>query len=58
MDRFERYQAEALVYRNMPVESLMGIVCHTDGVKKRLDGLLSERNIRLRVVTKPSWYFG
>ena len=57
MDRVERYQAEALVHLHMPVQSLTGIVCYDDAAKKGLDALLAERDMRLRVVAKPSWYF-
>jgi ssDNA thymidine ADP-ribosyltransferase, DarT len=57
MERFERYQAEALVHQQMPVESLMGIVCYNATVKKGLDALVTERDMRLRIVAKPSWYF-
>ena len=57
MDRFERYQAEALVHQHMPVESLMGIACYNATVKKGLDALLTESDMRLRIVAKPSWYF-
>jgi hypothetical protein len=57
MDRFERYQAEALVHQHMPVESLMGIVCYNATVKTGLDALLTGSNMRLRIVVKPGWYF-
>jgi hypothetical protein len=57
LGRFERYQAEALVHQHMPVASLMGIVCYDATVKKGLDALLTERDMRLRVVVKPAWYF-
>jgi hypothetical protein len=40
----------------MPVESLIGIVCYDGTVKKGLDALLTERDMRLGIV-KPSWYF-
>jgi hypothetical protein len=56
VDKFERYQAEALVHQHMPVESLIGIVCYDGTVKKGLDALLTERDMRLGIV-KPSWYF-
>ncbi|MGH2542774.1 MAG: type II toxin-antitoxin system toxin DNA ADP-ribosyl transferase DarT [Ardenticatenaceae bacterium] len=57
MERFERYQAEALIHQHMPVESLTGIVCFNATVKKGLDALLTESDMRIRIVAKPSWYF-
>ena len=57
MDRFERYQAEALVHRHMPVESLLGIVCYDAVVKRGLDALVADCDIGLKIVAKPGWYF-
>ena len=56
MGKLERYQAEALVHRHMPVGSLLGIVCYNDGVRERLDGLAKGRNMGLKFVVKPNWY--
>ena len=35
-EKLERYQAEALVYNNIPVEAFIGIVCYTDTVELSL----------------------
>jgi hypothetical protein len=32
-DKFEKYQAEALVHRHVPVEALLGIVCYNESAK-------------------------
>jgi hypothetical protein len=34
--KFERYQAEALVHRHLPVTGLSGIVCHGEGQQTML----------------------
>lgn len=52
-----RYQAEALVHRHVPLEALLGIGCHDDAVKARLEALLAARGKNLTVKTTPSWYF-
>ena len=57
LERFELYQAEALVHRHMPVNSLKGIVCHYKAVKDDLDKSLDKADPQLKVVVKPSWYF-
>lgn len=57
VDRFERYQAEALVHQHMPADSLLGIVCYYAATKRGLDALVAESNMQLRIVVKPSWYF-
>jgi hypothetical protein len=56
-EKFERYQAEALVHKHMPVDSLLGIVCYNKAVKERFCRLLENRDMKLDIVTKPGWYF-
>jgi len=36
-EKVERYQAEALVHRCLPLETLLGIVCYTDTMKDFLN---------------------
>lgn len=55
--KFERYQAEALVYRHCPISALVGIICHTEAVKVELDKLITERRLQLPVHARPEWYF-
>ena len=55
--KFERYQAEALVYRHLPLAGLSGIICHGDAQKTLLQGEVEKRRKTLRVTVKPSCYF-
>lgn len=55
--KMERYQAEALVHRHLPIEGLMGIICYTDVVKKRIEQEIQRRNLNLPVYTRTGWYF-
>ena len=55
--KFERYQAEALAHRHLPVAGLLGIVCHTDVVKQGIEQAIQARNLKLPVFTRPGWYF-
>lgn len=55
--KFERYQAEALVYNHCPVTALIGIVCYTDEVRTNLEGHLSQRNLNVPVYARSGWYF-
>jgi hypothetical protein len=56
LGKVERYQAEALVYKSMPVEALLGILCYNDAVRASLDKIIGGRGIDLRAVTRPGWY--
>ena len=53
----ERYQAEALVHKHLPVDTLSGLVCYNDEVFKILTAALAKRNQTMKVVKKPDWYF-
>jgi ssDNA thymidine ADP-ribosyltransferase, DarT len=55
--KFERYQAEALVFKHCPISALLGIICYTDTVKLQLDNWLAQRQLQLPVHTRTDWYF-
>lgn len=52
-----RYQAEALVFRHVPLDALLGLVCYTDVVKTELQAVLDDAGVSLRVDVLPKWYF-
>jgi ssDNA thymidine ADP-ribosyltransferase, DarT len=56
-EQIERYQAEALVYRHLPVTGLTAIVCYTEQVKRDLEQLVAARGLNLAVQALPHWYF-
>jgi len=55
--KFERYQAEALVHRHLPIGGLLGIVCYTDDLKRAIGQKVQERNLSLSVHARTGWYF-
>ncbi len=55
--KFERYQAEALVHRHLPVAALSGIICHGDEQKTFLQAEVEKRRQTLQVAVKPNCYF-
>lgn len=55
--KFERYQAEVLIYQHGPVSSLMGIICYTDEVKSQIEHQLQHYGLELAVYVRPGWYF-
>jgi len=55
--KFERYQAEALIYQHLPLKMLHGMVCYTDTMKLQLEGWLTQRNLAIPVHTREGWYF-
>lgn len=55
--KMERYQAEALIHRHLPVEGLLGLVCYTEAVKNHLDREIQARNLHLKAYARSGWYF-
>lgn len=56
-EQIERYQAEALVHRHVPIAGLIGIICYTRAVKDDLDVQIQAHGLRLDVRVMPQWYF-
>ena len=52
-----RYQAEALVHEHVPLNALLGIVCHNEEVKQRIEAMLQARGQNITVKTLTKWYF-
>ncbi|MCX8157081.1 MAG: DUF4433 domain-containing protein [Verrucomicrobiae bacterium] len=53
----ERYQAEALIYRHLPIAGLLGAVCFNAAAQARLQNELAALNLSLRVEARPDLYF-
>ena len=53
----ERYQAEALAHRHVPVNALLGAVCYTDSVRNRLQDTCKSKELNIRLEVCPGWYF-
>ena len=57
-EKKERYQAEALIHKLLPVEQLMAIGCCSDDVKLQIDAELQMRQIQhITVKIRPKWFF-
>lgn len=56
-EKVERYQAEALVYRHVPVSALLCMACYGPQPLARLRGRQAGAGVSLNTVEKPDWYF-
>lgn len=56
VDRFDRYQAEALVHRHMPVGALLGIACYTEAVRREVEAQALHTGLDVKVVMRQEWY--
>jgi hypothetical protein len=55
--KFERYQAEALVHRHLPVAALNGIVCYGPAQQAHLEQLATGLRLNITIASRPNWYF-
>jgi len=53
----ERYQAEALVWKWVPLSAIMGVSCYTNTVKTWSDEQLAARGLTLKTTVQANWYF-
>jgi hypothetical protein len=53
----ERYQAEALLWKHVPLPALRSVSCYTSAVEQDLRGEVERRGLELTVAKQPTWYF-
>lgn len=55
--KVERYQAEALVHHHLPVDGLIGVICHNEELRGTIGQQIAARGLTLDVRALPRWYF-
>lgn len=55
-DKAERYQAEVLVHRGLPVTALLAIITHDSPTAERLRHDVAAASCAVRVEVRPAWY--
>jgi ssDNA thymidine ADP-ribosyltransferase, DarT len=55
-EKFEKYQAEALIHRHLAVTALAGIGCYGPLELERLREMLRDAGIAVKVGAAPDWY--
>jgi hypothetical protein len=53
----ERYQAEALIWQHVPLDSLQGVCCYSRTVERQVRTEIEGRALEFKVGTQSSWYF-
>jgi len=56
-ERFERYQAEGLIHRHLPVTGLLGITCQNHSVCEKLRTEAESRHLGIQIIVRSDWYF-
>jgi ssDNA thymidine ADP-ribosyltransferase, DarT len=53
----ERYQAEALIWKHVPLSALQGVCCYTSTVEQQIKNEIERRDLTFKVAARQSWYF-
>lgn len=56
-EKIERYQAEALIPKKLPVEGLLGVVCYTESTQQTVQKCADSLRVTLKVICRPDWFF-
>jgi len=54
--KFERYQAEALIYKHLPIAAVQGVVCYGNQQQEEVQEQCDNFNLDTKVLSKPRWY--
>jgi hypothetical protein len=57
IDKTSRYQAEALVHDQMPINKLLHVACYDDSQRLLVENLVKQRSLALKIITNKGWYF-
>lgn len=52
----ERYQAEALIWRHVPLEAVLGICCYDELASAAAQSHADQRNLKIQIRAQPNWY--
>ena len=56
LEKVERYQAEALIYRHLPVEQITAIVCTSEPERGRIGAVVRNSGQQIDVVCRNHWF--
>jgi ssDNA thymidine ADP-ribosyltransferase, DarT len=56
LERFEKYQAEALLYKHVPLTAILGAVCYDAVATSALKADIKAMGLSLNVIAQPKWY--
>jgi hypothetical protein len=53
----ERYQAEALIWKHLPLDALLGVCCYNKAASAWIQSETARRQLQIQINTQPGWYF-
>lgn len=56
LDRFEKYQAEALIHKHVPLTALKGVVCYNESIRADMQKAVGVSGATVKIIAQPNWY--
>ena len=56
LEKFEKYQAEALIYQHVPVSALDGIVCYSPQTRDHVQQIATYYGAAVQIIAQRSWF--
>lgn len=56
-DKLERYMAETLAHKHVPLEALHGVVCYSEARKQEVEEIARTLGISIQAYVQRGWYF-
>ena len=53
----ERYQAEALIWKHLPIHALLGVCCYNQAANSWIQSETAGRKLEIETRMQPGWYF-
>jgi hypothetical protein len=53
----ERYQAEALIWKHLPINAVLGVCCYNQAANSWIQSETAWRKLEIQINTQPGWYF-
>lgn len=53
----ERYQAEALIWKHVPLKAWHGVCCYASTIEQQIKTEIERRGLTFKVAAQSSWYF-
>lgn len=57
LGKMDRYQAEVIAHREVPVAALLRVACYSRDSGERAEAMIAEAGVDLKVIVKPGWFF-
>lgn len=56
-DRKRRKEAECLVYRELAIHNILGIVVYNQNAANYISNVIQKNNLKIPIIVKPDWYY-